>query len=308
MQSLLPKVLIVACSLFWGQALIGNTNEPTISEASEDDVAELSFLHTDGLNWHAVDLSTDLVYIKPVIENEEVWAILDNGSDSTYIDEKLVRSLGGTTTATGKQIQTPFGSFEALRTSRMSVTIPGQFQVNARFGATDLSSISNATGKKIGMVLGSDIIDRFSYLIDFVKGRMLFVPSGSMNFSDIPNQTLPISDRGFAGIVNGVPARLEVDLGSNNALIMKDGQWSKFFGEDRTVDLGKRVDTVGNVVQAEGVEGVAWSIATLSFRSDVKKGQMLKENIDGYIGTPFFRDKAAYFDYPGGRILVFTEQ
>lgn len=308
MQSLLPKVLIVACSLFWGQALIGHTNEPTISESSEDDVAELSFLHTDGLNWHAVDLSTDLVYIKSVIENEEVWTLLDNGSDSTYIDEELVKSLGGTITATGKQIQTPFGSFEALRTSRMSVRIPGQFEVNARFGATDLSSISNATGKKTGMVLGSDIIDRFSYLIDFVKGRMLFVPSGSMNFSGIPNQTLTISDRGFAAIVNGVPARLEVDLGSNNALIMKEGKWSEFFGEERTVDLGKRIDTVGNVEKAEGVERVVWSVATLSFRSEVKKGQMLKENIDGYIGTPFLRDKAAYFDYPSGRILVFTEQ
>lgn len=304
-KATLAKLLVLACSLVWGQAIAGAANSPQ-EAISNDDTAELTFLHSKGLNWHPIDLSTGLVFFQVKIGERQVWGILDNGSDSTYVDSSLAKELGSAITTTDKDIRTAFGGFKALRTDRLTLTIPGQFTINSRFSAADLQPQSEATGKKIGLVLGADVIDRFAYVIDFVQNRMAFVPSGSMNFSKVKNTTIPLQDRSFRGQVNNMDAVMRVDLGSTSALVISDKRWDDFFEGVKTVSLGRSIDGAGNVDSSIGVRNIHIRIDKIEMISDVEKGSQIAPEVDGYIGVPFFRGKAAYFDYPNGRILIFT--
>lgn len=297
------NLLILACTALCTHAY---AKEPTIveNEALEEQQAELSFLHANGLTFTTIDLSTGLVFLRVNLQGKEIWALLDNGSDTTIIDRSLANNLEIPVSDAEGFVTTTFGRLPTNRTVGAQFQVPQQFKTTANFWSADLASVSSAIGKDIGIVIGADILDKISYIVDPNRSRILFAQSGRLNFN-APNMVkLPVVDGAVEAQINGQKANLRVDLGSTSFLRILENRWSEVFPNTEPAALGKSVDGAGIVNQNIGAKEVVLEISRFRAVGDVEVTRSLGQRGDGYLGVPFFRDKAVLFDYPDGKIVI----
>jgi len=104
-------------------------------------------------------------------------------------------------------------------------------------------------GRPVDAVLGGDLLGLMALGIFNQNHRLAFVPSGAINpKAGAHSRQFPLINRDeVAAELNGEPVRLQVDLGSNQAVSLSDKAWHRIFKDD-----SKALPSV--TVRAEGAE------------------------------------------------------
>ncbi len=265
------------------------------------------------------ELSNNLVLLQAKVNDSALaWFIFDTGAESTVIDAGLAKTLrlkpAGKTVGAGGA-----GTAEATRFKAVSVQLPNMEISNLTIYGLPLDFLSSPFGKKIGGVIGYDIIKEFVVVIDYAARKINFYKPESYQYSgageiflltfeeNMPFIQARIAFEGRAAI----DGKFEIDSGSTGAVLFNTPYVKKH-------QLLKAVSRTSKV-RAGGVGGTA-----LSFLGRIKSialGRVTLENVvasfsqatrgdyasakyDGLIGGEILRRFKTIFDYSRRRMIL----
>ncbi|HEY6274345.1 MAG TPA: retropepsin-like aspartic protease [Terriglobales bacterium] len=248
---------------------------------------------------------------------KSVTAIIDTGASETVLDMELVRKLS-------LAIQPDSATFITQQAKVWAVSIPGlrlgPIGVDRLEGiATDLSSLTADLGIRPQVLIGMDVLDRLSFVIDYHSRKLVFgQPPRLTHSAPLVSRNPGLGLSGGSGFrmtlidanVLGKRLRLQVDSGFAGLLL---------YG-DRTPDLARENVADGSRVgRGEAhIANLGQSLRARSFAPpDVQIGdwhashaQILlvdgpppeSADFDGLIGTAFLSQRRVAFDFQNARI------
>lgn len=164
-----------------------------------------------------------LLVFRMEVAGTMVTAAIDNGTTKTMLDGATARALGIGVTTPWSQVHTPSGVFVVRLSRPTAFLIPGQITFAGPLVVGDLSAMSTALGRKIDMVIGADLIELYLFIFRMSAGNFDIGPPGSIRAtSDFV--AIPLVGNGHQVdlTIGGRSARLDIDMGSNDALALRD--------------------------------------------------------------------------------------
>ncbi len=305
----------IACAVLTAQATLPLQNARAtaqhVFEAEERErlTFELEFKQKSGQISSAVfDDSEGVITFQMLLNGREVWALLDTGSQATFVDVGFARELNLRVEEMSSKIRTRKRELPRSKIEGVELEVVGQFVVpSAILNGTDLSGISQALGKDIKIILGRELINAFAFYLDTRAKRIVFLPSGAMKLRDEQVTRLPMADGLLEGAINGVPALFSVDLGATGALQIRRGVWDRYISNDALLGVVPSTDLSGESFDSIFTQGVTIDIGPLRSRFAAKQVRDLHDNFEGYIGYRYFSGRRVLFDYPAGEVLIFKD-
>ena len=173
-----------------------------------------------------------LTIFRAKVGEQDTWVLADNGSQKTVVDlgfaakAKLAvyRDLAGRITE-GKGL-------DVRRVRNVSVSVEGQFDTTLPvLAGADLSGVSQAMGREIGMVMGADFYHTFAVIVLAKPPKMRIVPSGQ---TPIPMKPITLLTNASAKWipqvaieVDGQPLTLSIDMGASTTMLISPQAWSR---------------------------------------------------------------------------------
>ncbi|WP_299196485.1 retropepsin-like aspartic protease [uncultured Erythrobacter sp.] len=300
----LVSLLALACTALAVQAVQASESSSTPSPPTTANTFEVDFLHSGSPELMPVDLSKGVVFFKALVNGQEVWILLDNGAANTVIDTSLAEAVGSDLTVLQNGIRAPSGQLETRVARQINLNIPTQIEFTADLYAVDFEPISARIGRRIGLVLGNDVLSNLTYVVDPQFSRVLFVPSGTMNLSGGNIQNLTMVNGVIDTLVDGKPARLKLDLGSNHQLTIFEHSWENFFSDNVGVERTMSADATGNVRASEVRQNTRLDVGRFSAIVRTTRLDHPDDSIDGHIGFPYFLDKLVVVDEAAGKLTI----
>lgn len=170
------------------------------------------------------ELMRGLIVFRIKVAGKEVWALLDNKSDTSLIDLNFAKQAGFTIDDKALPLNTPGdGKLFFYRTEAVTVEIPNQLEATAPLSATDLGPTSAFVGKPITLVIGQEYFLHLGVAINFANRTIRMGPSGALK----PNARLkavkvPKNKPELEVLVDNRPYILTLDLGANLAITLLD--------------------------------------------------------------------------------------
>ncbi len=248
------------------------------------------------------------IFLDASVNDKPVRVLLDSGAEATVIDSGYLAGAGMTSSSTL--------SATGLNATASAGVVPG---VSLRLGdvslegltvaTMDLKSVSTQMRHDLPIILGAEIFREAVVDIDFANSRIAFRDPSTFV---APQGAVPEKLTSGAGLymvnaaVAGMPARLDLDLGSGSPLILWSGFW-------RGLDLrGKRstsiVGGVGGLGEADitmvpGVRigGVDFVSVPTQLMPSGGPG-VARARSDGNIGVPLLRRFRLIVDLPHDRV------
>jgi len=253
------------------------------------------------------DVSQSVMFFRANVNGEEVWVLLDNGASNSVLDITLAKKLGLRLVKQSGSIATPTASLATSRAEGVEFDLPTQFRFTAPMFAVDLLPISKRIDRPIGMVLGNDILKHLAYVVDPQYKSLLFMKSGEFNLNPSKHKVERIAFKNaiVEAAINGKPARLMIDLGSNHALTVFEHSWSKFFSSDSSeLERTRSVDASGIINSRFVKAGTRLELGSFFSQVRTTKTPYPATDFDGHIGFPFFIDKFIVVDESAGVLTV----
>lgn len=160
------------------------------------------------------ELAGRTAVIRVSVNGQEVWALLDNLSSSTLIDEAFARSLGLQLTPVTGRLFTTTGALQRSRvTELVDLAIPGQVGMRAPVFAADLSGWSAVAGRPISLIVGKEYFDVMLFVFSPGHRKVQLGPSGSLRVAaDTPYLALRDDSPQIEVMIAGRPVALTIDL------------------------------------------------------------------------------------------------
>lgn len=204
---------------------------PAIDTATPaQSAATFTFLGRDKAAPTPYKIVRGLIVFRVAVAGREVWAILDNGAQASFMDEAFARDAGLTLGLPAGEYLTPSGArLPSRRVFDVSLAVPGAFEARLpTVQALDTAVMSEHMGRKIDFVFGHDLVRHLVIQVSRSHGSFRMGPSGRV--SAPPGVPLvPLLD-GSALVeprIGGKPVRLMIDLGSNSGVTLIPQAWER---------------------------------------------------------------------------------
>ncbi|MEQ5786813.1 retropepsin-like domain-containing protein [Erythrobacter sp. NFXS35] len=302
---------LVACAVLAAQA----TSMPSEAIAQQSQRSErrlanfkLQFLQEQGSIKSAIfDDTNAIVMFRAILNEREVWAVLDTGSEATLIDIQFAEAAGLKVVSKGGGIETGKNTLARSVVHGVRLKVPGQFEIPADFNGVDLTGLAKALSKDVKVVLGRDILNALSFYLDTKLKRIVFVPSRSMKVKDEQVFRIPMTDGLLNGRINGAEATLAIDLGATGALQIQRGAWDRYIGSNASLGEVTSKDLTGKTYKSIFTQGVSIDVGPINSRFAAKQIPDLNKRFDAYLGYRFFQGRRILFDYAADEILILKE-
>lgn len=258
------------------------------------------------------ELSNNLVLMQAKVNNSApVWFIFDTGADRTVIDAGFAKTLrlkpAGKIVGTGGA-----GTAEAVEFKSVSMQFPNIEILNLTIYGLPIDSFSSPLGKRIGGVIGNDIIKEFVVEIDYAVRKINFYRRESYRYSGageifslIFEEDLPFVRASFAFEKRApISGKFEIDSGSTGAVLFNT-PFVKKYGLLKFISQTSetRIGGVGGTAQA--FLGRVKSVSLKRFAlenpiarfSQSTRGDYASAKYDGLIGGEILRRFRTIFDY-----------
>lgn len=264
-------------------------------------------------------LSNNLILVQArVNDSAPLWFILDTGASSTVIDSQLAKALhlkpSGRIVGTGGA-----GTATALTFKGTSLKLPNVEAVNLTIFGLPIDFFSAPFGRKIGGVLGNDILKQLVVEVDYVAQVIKLYEPESYQYSG-SGEVIPLTLEGDLPFVRArialsgrpvIGGKFELDSGSTGAVLFN----TPF------VDRNKLLDSVSKSSQTR-MGGVGGSAVAFSGRlmtiwlgsfqlenavarfSRARRGDDASARYDGLIGGEIFRRFKVVFDLSRLRMIL----
>ena len=246
------------------------------------------------------------------------WFIFDTGAESTVIDAQMAKDLklkpSGKIVGTGSA-----GTAEAIIFKGISLRFPNVEAVNLTVGALPLDFLSSSFGRKIGGIIGNDIIKEFVVEVDYASQIINFYEPQSYQYSGdgeiipfIIEENLPFIRATIA--IDGrtkIDGKFELDTGSTgsillNAPFVRKHQLIKGISKTKQINVGG-VGGTGRTLLGR-IKNV--TIGRFALENPVARfyqgtrGDNASAKYDGLIGGEIFRRFKVIFDYPRRQMIL----
>ncbi|MEM1197011.1 MAG: retropepsin-like aspartic protease [Pseudomonadota bacterium] len=300
--------MVVACVLFGCKAATAQELDDTPEVQSEKRRGSISFDNKPGdFKFSAFDDEKGVVLFRAKLEGQDIWAMIDTGSDYSVVSERLVQELGLEKDQSEVSIDTISSSQNSRRIRDLNFEHIGQYSMVRDFYSFDLSGISKALGRQVDALIGYDLLRQLSFVLDSKNKRMLILISGMITPEDGRYRAIRLDGGVFEGTLNGVRTRFAVDLGSNGQISLHEKAWDRIFGDEPTISRGNATDGSGIVRETRGIENVQFEAFGATADVFVKKIPGENENFDAFVGYSMFYGRVAIFDYPKNVIYIEKE-
>lgn len=299
-QILSPKRWL---SLGFSALLIAH-GEPVIATevAGQDKSSELVFEVTyvgDADGWAPIPFERfkNEIFIKAKINGAEANVLIDNGTGNSQIDQDFARKIG---LKIGKSIE-PSNTGNALipraLTDKVVFDIPHHVRISGGMTSASLRSFSSLMGRQVDAILGGDLLKSMAMFVQTSTNQLFLVPSGKIK----PNGgiTIPLVNESEVEVtIDGKPARLYIDFGSNSEIMLSDDAWSRLIPSGNSVKEGHHAGGDGLLRSALHSDGHTLQIGGVTARGvDIFKTGKNPVGSDGLLGQGFFSHFDVIFDH-----------
>lgn len=304
LSKLMAAALIASQSIAFSPANAQQQNVHPAEEKSKDS-RSFSFLHGDvGPRATTYDDSQRVILVEATVAETKVWAVIDTGSEGTVVDSALARNLGLSLTPIQGRALSPNGDRLPLEhVDQVSIELKDQFVITGPSLALDLTAISKRLNRKIGLLVGMDVIGSLAMVVNGPKKEIMFVAPGTVRPNSDKLVELQLTDGLISGSVAGKTAQVGVDLGSASPATIRRTFCDSVFNGCPSVPVGTSADIAGSDSAIEGVRQVEFSLPGASGPIDMVV-QEFTGTADIQIGYPFFRENFTVFDYANERMIV----
>jgi hypothetical protein len=254
-----------------------------------------------------IELVRGGVFFQANVNGRTVWAVLDNGADRTAIDRGLVRELGLVDRPGSNDASTPMGPLKSTLVDGVSVEVPRQIAFRDTLVGLDLSSLSDKIGRRIGLVLGNEILANLAYYIDTKNMKLYLRQSGKI----IPNKAVtrtPIVQGRLVDVrINGSPYRLEIDLGFNGTVSLSDRAWRRVVAPNNLAGSSRTFDAGGRENATMLSQPVRFDMAGITAMVPVSTQYADRFGADRFVGMGLFRHFNTLIDGPQGSLLLIPD-
>lgn len=168
------------------------------------------------------------IYIPATVAGQETHVLLDSGAETTVLDSRFADAAGikvsGVVTAVGTG-----GRQEAQLASGVTIRIGDVELKDLTVALVDLSSIEQAIGRPIPVILGKEVLNALTVELDFQGKTIAFAdparftpPAGAVEVpvtSANGIRSVPVSIEG------GPPVQVDFDLGNGSAFLAYSAWW-----------------------------------------------------------------------------------
>ncbi|WP_174297285.1 aspartyl protease family protein [Sphingomonas bacterium] len=284
----------------------GGSRAQGIAAASTNE-GQFTLHFVQGEGWRPLPYTDakGVILFRGVINARPATFMLDNGTSRTMIDAGFARRADIGLHLTKSQAVTGAATKLGIgRTDALTLEAEHAFSVIGTMAAIDLSGVSASLGQNVDAVVGADVLDHASVMIQ--PGRMMLslAPSGAIKGGS--GILIPIVDRNKILLqVNGAPVKLALDLGSTGAVRLTDTAWHRIFAGSGTTEKS-------DMTSADGVRR-----DTLRARAEVRLGRLTAKDVavdsgfvsrdsaDGLIGTRFLTSMTVILDLGKAQIGFF---
>lgn len=238
------------------------------------------------------------ILFKARINGVDASVLLDNGAESTLVDEGFARKAGLAPGAAGPGLDTGSATLTSHRLDKVTFDIPHHLLIAGTLNAADLQPVSRVLGRQVDAILGGDLLDRLMVGVMTSEHALLLLPSGSASFKE-GAITLPLLDGNrIEAEIENQPVRLKIDLGSNGVVSLNQQGWRRVIWADKPVEE----------TRSSALEGVKRK-ELQSLHHEVKLGPINARDVtvgqnhsaadgkeDGHLGGAFFAQFDAVLD------------
>ena len=265
------------------------------------------------------ELASNLVLLQAKVnDSAPVWFIFDTGAESTVIDAGLAKTLrlkpAGKIVGTGGA-----GTAEAVKFKAASMQLPNIEISNVTVYGLPIDSFSTPLGKRIGGVVGYDIIKEFVVEIDYAAQKINLYKPASYQYSGAgeifpltfeENMPFVQASIAFEGRMP-VSGKFEIDSGSTGTILfntpfVKKHQLLKSIAQTSETRIGG----VGGTAQAYLGRVKSLALGRFALENPVARfsqstrGDYASAKYDGLIGGEILRRFKTIFDYSRKRMIL----
>lgn len=263
--------------------------------------------------------SRNLVLMQASVnDSAPLWFIFDTGATSTVIDNEVAKTLRlrpeGSEVGSGAA-----GTAEALVFRRSTLRFPNVEATNLTIYGLPLDFLSGFFGRKIGGVIGNDIIRELVVEIDYASRVINFYKPASFRYSgggEVMPMTFELEGYPFVRAsvaIEGRPAlegKFELDTGATGAVLFN----TPFVNRNRllkSIPKTKQINSggVGGSGRAFVGRVAAFRLGRFTFENPLarffqgSKGDNASAKYDGLVGGEIFRRFKVIFDYSRRRVI-----
>jgi hypothetical protein len=265
------------------------------------------------------ELSNNLVLVQArVNDSAPLWFILDTGASSTVIDSQLAKALG--LKSSGRVVSTGgAGTATALTFKGNSLKLPNIEAVNLTISGLSIDFFSAPFGRKIGGVLGNDVLKKLVVEIDYAAQVINLYEPESYQYSG-SGEVIPLTLEGDLPFVRArvalagrpvISGKFELDSGSTGAVMFN----TPFVDRNRLLGSASkssqtRMGGVGGSAVVFSGRLMAISLGRFQLENSVarfsraRRGDDASARYDGLIGGEIFRRFKVVFDLARRRMIL----
>jgi len=283
-------------ALFFGALLFW---APTLARAADDPEA----VQFD-------QLQNGIIFLNGTVNGQPTAMVLDSGATMTSVDQSFANELG--LKGSGRiKMNGDVGSTYGQIATGVSVKVGGLTLHNLKVAILDLSSVSQAIGRKVPMILGREAFKSAIVTMDFPHRRIAFQDRASFH---PPLDVTPISLK-EAGKLPVIPIEVgnttinaELDLGDNSALLLATRVWKS------RSDLANLPYTTGSITTSVSgdfsTRAVVLPTVTIAGKHFHDVPAFLSEDprarlaTGAHVGTQLLQPFVVVFDLAGGSLYL----
>ena len=255
-----------------------------------------------------VEMEDDHVLVRGTLNGREVRFVLDTGASHVLVSPEAAAAAGIET-----QAKIRFGAFGSGRGS-------------ARKGVADSLAVGPAAAEKVPIaimaipppftddgLLGLSFLGKFIFRLDYQQQLLSFASPASSNLMG-GGSIIPLQGEGFFAAVqvevDGIPAKLILDTGASQALILR----SWFVEEQKlreryperlsmVTGMGLLGRTHGEIARLQTLKLGDYTLTNL-FAEFESTANTWPGDFAGFVGAPILRRFNLTFDVAGGRLWI----
>lgn len=253
-----------------------------------------------------IESSKELIVFQALVNNQSVWAILDNRMSDSLISAEFAQRNKLRIGPVVSPLRTPTGSLERRRAYDISLNIPGQFNTISPFSVVDLDYLSKVIGIKVDLVLGESYFQNLAFFINRDRRTIETGPSGTMRLPSSATTINLVNLRPQVRVsIAGHEVLLTVDLGYNGSLALSDKAWSLLGLDNVQYSTGRSANLQGDEGTVRHVVLSRVKTGDLNlYNVDATRQPVLQEDGDGLLGLGFFKRNPFAIDLKQQKIWV----
>jgi hypothetical protein len=257
-----------------------------------------------------MEIVKGLVIFEALVNNRPATILLDNGTGRTVVDTRFAQRAGIPISQTAAKALTGSAEIATFRTGRTVLDVPNAFTLTSELASFDLRQMSQALGRQIDAVLGSDAVNLMAVMLQPDKKQVAFLPSGSIKLDGPDVARLPLLPGNVVeATINGHKVRLLVDFGYSGAVRLSDAAWKQVAGgSEKGTAVQNGITADGTALRSRVATGALRIGSISSQTAPIASGYVPVGASDGLLGSGFFLQGTSVVDGPARQVMLIVRQ